>query len=163
MTMGQMCRQFLTKLDWFSTLFPRIPVPIQKSIEQRLNDYDRKNGIANSNQRQQQGTSDERVRERDRPYKEHKEYQRDFRDERKRSRSPPAAYKDYRDDRKRSPYDRKDYRDERKRSRSPYDSKYSSREKHSKKSYRDRSRERDYDRRDRRREYEYDDKPTRRY
>jgi pre-mRNA-splicing factor 38B len=46
MTIGQMCRQFLTKLDWFSTLFPRIPVPIQKSIEQKLAEYDRENGIA---------------------------------------------------------------------------------------------------------------------
>lgn len=45
MTIGQMCRQFLVKLDWFSTLFPRIPVPIQKQIEQKLADYDRKHGI----------------------------------------------------------------------------------------------------------------------
>lgn len=44
-TIGLMCRQFLTKLDWFSTLFPRIPVPVQKSIEQKLNEYDRNNGI----------------------------------------------------------------------------------------------------------------------
>lgn len=27
---------FLTKLDWYSTLFPRIPVPIEKQIEQHL-------------------------------------------------------------------------------------------------------------------------------
>ncbi|KAJ8683638.1 hypothetical protein QAD02_019430 [Eretmocerus hayati] len=36
MKMGDVLRQFLTKLEWFSTLFPRIPVPIQKELEQRL-------------------------------------------------------------------------------------------------------------------------------
>lgn len=39
MTIGQMLYQWLTKLDWFSTLFPRIPVPIQKQIERKLSDY----------------------------------------------------------------------------------------------------------------------------
>lgn len=34
-TIGALVRQMLIKLDWFSTLFPRIPVPIQKQIEQR--------------------------------------------------------------------------------------------------------------------------------
>lgn len=34
-TIGNMARHMLTKLDWFSTLFPRIPVPIQKTIEQK--------------------------------------------------------------------------------------------------------------------------------
>jgi hypothetical protein len=29
MTIGNMVRSFLTKLEWFSSLFPRIPVPIQ--------------------------------------------------------------------------------------------------------------------------------------
>lgn len=36
MKMGDILKQFLTKLEWFSTLFPRIPVPIQKELEQRL-------------------------------------------------------------------------------------------------------------------------------
>lgn len=36
MTMGEMAIHFLTKLEWYSTLFPRIPVPIQKQIEQNL-------------------------------------------------------------------------------------------------------------------------------
>lgn len=44
-TIGQMAYQFLTKLDWFSTLFPRIPVPIQKQIEKKLNDFSRSNNI----------------------------------------------------------------------------------------------------------------------
>lgn len=152
MTIGQMCRQFLIKLDWFSTLFPRIPVPIQKSIEQKLNDYDRKNGIQTSKTTQRYGgpsSSDERVR--DRPYKE-------YREDRRRSKSP--AYKEYRDERKRTSPSHKEYR-----SKSPYDSKHKrsrSREKHPKKSYRDRSKEKDYERRDRKREYE-EGKYSRRY
>lgn len=36
MTIGEMLRNFLTKLEWYSTLFPRIPVPIQKDIERKL-------------------------------------------------------------------------------------------------------------------------------
>lgn len=45
MTIGQMIHQWLIKLDWFSTLFPRIPVPIQKQIEKRLEEYSRKNNV----------------------------------------------------------------------------------------------------------------------
>ncbi|XP_026501173.1 pre-mRNA-splicing factor 38B-like [Vanessa tameamea] len=40
-TMGAIVRQMLIKLDWFSTLFPRIPVPIQKQIEQKLAEHNR--------------------------------------------------------------------------------------------------------------------------
>ncbi|XP_033227996.1 pre-mRNA-splicing factor 38B-like isoform X2 [Belonocnema kinseyi] len=36
MKLGDILKQFLTKLEWFSTLFPRIPVPIQKDLENRL-------------------------------------------------------------------------------------------------------------------------------
>jgi hypothetical protein len=32
MQIGQMLRQWLIKLEWFDTLFPRIPVPIQNEI-----------------------------------------------------------------------------------------------------------------------------------
>uniref|UniRef100_H2ZEL3 Pre-mRNA-splicing factor 38 n=1 Tax=Ciona savignyi TaxID=51511 RepID=H2ZEL3_CIOSA len=39
MTIGMMIRTVLTKLDWFSTLFPRIPVPIQKEIDEGLSEY----------------------------------------------------------------------------------------------------------------------------
>ncbi|KAH8421108.1 hypothetical protein KR222_001020, partial [Zaprionus bogoriensis] len=45
LTMGQMVYQFMTKLDWFSTLFPRIPVPIQKQIEKKIEQYCREQGI----------------------------------------------------------------------------------------------------------------------
>lgn len=40
MTIGEMLRSFLTQLDWYSSLFPRIPIPIQKEIEAKLNEYD---------------------------------------------------------------------------------------------------------------------------
>ncbi|CAH4035164.1 pre-mRNA-splicing factor 38B isoform X1 [Pieris brassicae] len=40
-TIGALVRQMLIKLDWFSTLFPRIPVPIQKQIEQKLAEHNR--------------------------------------------------------------------------------------------------------------------------
>ncbi|XP_023015365.1 pre-mRNA-splicing factor 38B [Leptinotarsa decemlineata] len=36
MTIGLMLRQWLVKLEWFSTLFPRIPVPIQQKIQKHL-------------------------------------------------------------------------------------------------------------------------------
>lgn len=38
-TMGQMVYQFMTKLDWYSTLFPRVPVPIQKQIQSKIENY----------------------------------------------------------------------------------------------------------------------------
>ncbi|XP_055529878.1 pre-mRNA-splicing factor 38B [Wyeomyia smithii] len=46
MTIGNMIRQWLTKLDWFSTLFPRIPVPIQKQIESKLDQFARENNVS---------------------------------------------------------------------------------------------------------------------
>ena len=36
MTIGEMVRQFLTKLEWYATLFPRIPVPVQKDLDKKL-------------------------------------------------------------------------------------------------------------------------------
>ncbi|GAU95419.1 hypothetical protein RvY_07040-2 [Ramazzottius varieornatus] len=38
MTIGMVVQQLLTRLDWYGTLFPRIPVPIQKQIDQKLKD-----------------------------------------------------------------------------------------------------------------------------
>ena len=32
-TIGEMIKQFLTKLEWFDTRWPRIPVPVQKEID----------------------------------------------------------------------------------------------------------------------------------
>lgn len=42
MAVGEMLRSFLTKLEWFSTLFPRIPVPVQKMIDQQMKSRPRK-------------------------------------------------------------------------------------------------------------------------
>nr|XP_046215456.1 pre-mRNA-splicing factor 38B-like [Oncorhynchus gorbuscha] len=42
MTIGEMVRSFLTKLEWFSTLFPRIPVPVQKLIDTQMKARPRK-------------------------------------------------------------------------------------------------------------------------
>jgi len=36
MTIGEMCMAFLTKLEWFDTRFPRIPVNVQKQINDKL-------------------------------------------------------------------------------------------------------------------------------
>ena len=41
MTIGELCRYMITKLDWYSTLFPRIPIPVQKELEKQLQEYDR--------------------------------------------------------------------------------------------------------------------------
>ena len=35
-TIGEMCRMMLSKLDWFGTLFPRLPVHVQKDLEEKL-------------------------------------------------------------------------------------------------------------------------------
>ncbi|XP_052860055.1 pre-mRNA-splicing factor 38B [Anopheles cruzii] len=57
MTIGQMIRQWLTKLDWFSTLFPRIPVPIQKQIDAKLDQYARENGVSFADTQPDRGNS----------------------------------------------------------------------------------------------------------
>ena len=36
MTIGEMCRMMLTKLDWFGTLFPRLPVSVGKDLDQKI-------------------------------------------------------------------------------------------------------------------------------
>jgi len=36
MTIGEMLKQWLIKLEWYSTLFPRIPVPVQKDIDSKM-------------------------------------------------------------------------------------------------------------------------------
>lgn len=43
-TIGNMVRTLLTKLEWYSTLFPRIPIPIQKEIEKKLEEFDAERG-----------------------------------------------------------------------------------------------------------------------
>lgn len=95
-TIGQMCRQFLTKLEWFSTLFPRIPVPVQKQIDQQLMEYDRKHGIVekpvrdfgNVNNAPRPERSNERfARERDNPERRDRVYREEKKKTKSRSRS----------------------------------------------------------------------------
>lgn len=90
LTVGQMCRQFMVKLDWFSTLFPRIPVPIQKQIEQKLGDYDRKHGIVAQPAQAQRYVAPPTAE----PRRDNRNWDRE--------RPAPARERDYRDDRKRS-------------------------------------------------------------
>lgn len=33
---GEMLKQWMVKLEWYSTLFPRIPVPVQKDIDTKM-------------------------------------------------------------------------------------------------------------------------------
>lgn len=40
MTIGEMVRHFLTKNEWFSTVFPRVPRQIQIEIDKKLKNYD---------------------------------------------------------------------------------------------------------------------------
>ena len=40
MSIGELSRQWLVKIEWYSTLFPRIPVPVQKTIQMNLKNYD---------------------------------------------------------------------------------------------------------------------------
>ena len=35
-TVGGMCRMMLTKMEWFGTMFPRMPMNVQKDIRERL-------------------------------------------------------------------------------------------------------------------------------
>lgn len=35
-TVGEMCQMMISKLDWFGTLFPRLPVNVQKVLEAKL-------------------------------------------------------------------------------------------------------------------------------
>ncbi|KAB7507760.1 Pre-mRNA-splicing factor 38B [Armadillidium nasatum] len=122
-TIGQMVRHMLTKLEWHSTLFPRIPVPIQKDIEKKLADK----GSAKVTQTTERYASGrdfvEESRRRDETngeFRRNRDYQeRDDRD--RREREEKYRERDYRDKEKEK------YRD-RPRERSP-----------------DRGRERDYD------------------
>ena len=38
---GEMCHMLLTRQDWFGTMFPLLPVNVQKVIEDKLNDIRR--------------------------------------------------------------------------------------------------------------------------
>ncbi|XP_060527139.1 pre-mRNA-splicing factor 38B [Cylas formicarius] len=104
MTMGQVLRQWLVKLEWFSTLFPRIPVPIQQKIQKHLESRFPPQAVQAAHER----AREDRRFERDRPMVR-EDLRRDFlRDDRR----------DERRDRYKNDHDRRE-RKHRSRSRSP--------------------------------------------
>ena len=67
-SIGEMCKQFLTKLEWFDTRFPRIPVNVQKEIEDYFEQrkkymvgHDDEEDVAKNESRK----GDNRIRDRD--------------------------------------------------------------------------------------------------
>ncbi|XP_056637268.1 pre-mRNA-splicing factor 38B [Diorhabda sublineata] len=79
MTIGLMLRQWLVKLEWFSTLFPRIPVPIQQKIQKHLENRFPPHAVQAASERAREDRQLERDRrghERDRPIRE--DIRRDF-------------------------------------------------------------------------------------
>ncbi|XP_050443193.1 pre-mRNA-splicing factor 38B isoform X2 [Adelges cooleyi] len=118
MTIGNVLKSFLVKLEWFSTLFPRIPVPIQQQIEKRMNE--RYPHVAEEAPRRNVP---------ERSYSRDKDFSRDKDDYRSRDYSDKARSRDKVDRNDRRDRSHRDYRDrdyERKssykssRERSPY-------------------------------------------
>ncbi|KAK2703809.1 pre-mRNA-splicing factor 38B-like [Artemia franciscana] len=124
-TVGDMVKQFLSKLDWFDTLFPRIPVPIQMSVEKKLKEkyphmsvrapgpkhVDKTLGEAprtpsrrRSPENGRRRTSGSRERKHERPTS------REGRGDSRRSRSPRRRNSPLRKDRRRSRSRERDYR-----------------------------------------------------
>ncbi|XP_064649181.1 pre-mRNA-splicing factor 38B-like [Lineus longissimus] len=56
---GEIARQFMVKLEWWSTLFPRIPVPIQKSIENHMRQRNQEKFAAHEQELAAQGAEAE--------------------------------------------------------------------------------------------------------
>ncbi|VDM97196.1 unnamed protein product [Thelazia callipaeda] len=65
MAMAQVVKMMLTKLDWYGTLFPRIPVPIQRIDEHRYRSRSRSRDRLRERSRDRERDR-ERSRERDR-------------------------------------------------------------------------------------------------
>lgn len=115
MAIGAMLRQWLVKLEWFSTLFPRIPVPIQQKINSVLQDKfpptpTVPHPIPTETKSRDWGRSwdrETRDYDRERDYERDRDHKRD-RDRRERDRSP------YRErERERSPYRERHHRSSR--------------------------------------------------
>jgi pre-mRNA-splicing factor 38B len=74
MPVSQMVRQMLTKLDWYGTLFPRIPVPIQKDIEAKFRERSKASYLEDkyADRERERERDKERPREREREDRSHK-------------------------------------------------------------------------------------------
>merc|ERR1711997_474533 len=156
-TIGEMVKQFLTRLDWFDTRWPRIPVPVQKEIDDTMEQIKKymigiedtreaNEDYRNEHQRDHRHSRDRHSRDRsdtsgrDRRNRESERRDRDHnRRDRERDRDRGETRRDRDHDRHK---DRKDRKEKSRRSRS--------RERR-----RSRSRERDNDRGGRN-DYEYD-------
>merc|ERR1719266_2526162 len=105
-TIGEMVKQFLTKLEWFDTRFPRIPVPVQKEISDYFEQM-KKYAIDYEDVEKAEKTAEKekRSRERDAAKREKREKHYDRRRsrsrshersrDRKRSRSPKGEKRRY--------------------------------------------------------------------
>lgn len=94
-TVGQMVRHMLSKLEWYSTLFPRIPVPIQKDLEKKLADRlpSKPASTSTGTYASSQGKNDryatrtdEQVNKSDREYSSRDDYEKDRQKDRERDR-----------------------------------------------------------------------------
>lgn len=113
MTIGEMARHLLTRLDWFSAYFPRIPIPVQKQIETSLKDLDEKAGRADCRTINTEQTGNNYHNDRHQDNDKYAKSSNNYRQQQSSSK-PNGKYRD----RSRSPHDRR-------RSRSPkYRSKY---------------------------------------
>lgn len=103
-TIGEMVKQFLNKLEWFDTRFPRIPVPVQKEITdyfEQMEKYtigheDVQEAEKNAKKEEQKQRSRDREaipvrRDKDRHYDDRRSDK--SRHDRKRSRSPKGGEK----------------------------------------------------------------------
>ena len=56
-TIGEMARRLLRKLDWYATMFPRIPVKFAKEIDEKLKNYKLKMAAAQVETKQAQDSA----------------------------------------------------------------------------------------------------------
>jgi len=152
MTIGEMCRLMLTRLEWFDTRFPRIAVNVEKQIKNMLDERSASNrsyqGMAGAGQ--SQSKREDQRKEESRAGDKEKSDKGGFSLRRDRSRSRSAERRRSRD------RSREKKRSDRKKSRSR------SRERHKKSHKRSRSRER-HRSRSRDRHYKHKDKRERDY
>ncbi|XP_057315182.1 pre-mRNA-splicing factor 38B-like isoform X2 [Hydractinia symbiolongicarpus] len=155
MTIGQMVRSFLLKLDWYGTLFPRIPVPIQKEIESYLKEYnlcDDRKVYADEEDRRERDQKKESPENDDSSFGEAERYARKKREEKERS---PRRHHSSERDRHRHSKDRDRHRSSRDCDKSSRDRDRSSRNRdRSSSRRRSRSRERSHHDRDRKRDHD---------
>nr|XP_054770176.1 pre-mRNA-splicing factor 38B-like isoform X1 [Lytechinus pictus] len=161
-TIGQMLMHFLVKLDWHSTRFPRIPVPVMKDIENKVSAWQyaqRQNNPAEGGGGGEETMDDYNTQDDNNEWTANDKKQERFQDERKssRDRDDDSHRRDKDDDSHRRDRDR--HRDQdRDRNRERDRDRGSSRDSHrdrSRNNSRDRSR--DHDRhRDRSRDLDFD-------